>query len=202
MGLRNLTALKDLVFAAYESPITPLEFNTLVGRLVVSLVRIVHQDIPTSSNQNALIFRLFGNAALAHVVMFMREIYERHFFSELLSSRIRTNVEDIDMPSFQLQYPEMMLWILIMGGFGSIGSIGTDNQWWFAKVVAEACLAQGIARTNEIAFFLSEFFWTDLYHLPIYTEFWDDVATAMKGGNKPVRVVDLTASESPPASAE
>jgi hypothetical protein len=198
-GLRNLTALKDLVFAAYEPPITLSEFNTYVGRLVSRLVRIVHQDVPSSSNQNALIFRLFGNAALAHVVMFMRETYMHHFFNELLSSRIRTNVEEIDMPSFQLQYPEMMLWILIMGGFGSIG---TDNQWWFAKVVAEACLAQGIAHTNEIVFFLTEFFWTDLYQYPIYMEFWDDVTRAMKGENKPVRLVDLTASESPPTSAE
>jgi hypothetical protein len=198
-GLRNLTTLKDMVFAAYESSITILEFHTYIIRLVNRLVRIVHQNILTSLNQNALIFKLFGNAALAHVVMFMRENPVHHSFNELLSARIRINVEAIDMPSFQLQYPEMILWILIMGGFGSIG---TDSQWWFAKHVAKACLVQGIARTNEIAFFLIEFFWTDLYQYPIFTEFWNDVATAMKGGNKPVRVVDLTTSESPPASAE
>jgi hypothetical protein len=188
-----------MVFATHEFPITPLEFQTYLCRLASRLVRIVHQDVPTSSNQNAVIFRLFGNAALAHVVMFMRKTPMHHSASELLSARIRTNVQAIDVPSFQLQYPEMMLWILLMGGFGSIG---TDSQWWFAKHVAEACLAQGIALTNEIGFFLTEFFWTDLYQYHIFTEFWDDVATAMKGENTVSRVVDLTTSESPPASAE
>jgi hypothetical protein len=191
--------LKDLVFAAYEPPITLSEFNTYIGRLVSRLVRIVHQDVLTSSNQNALIFKLFGNATLIYVVIFMRKTYKHHFFNELLSSRIRTNVEEIDMLSFQLQYPEMMLWILIIGGFGSIG---TDNQCWFAEVVAEACLAQGIAQMNEIAPFLTESFWTDLYQYPIYMEFWDDVTRAMKGENKTDRLVDLIASESPPTSAK
>ncbi len=86
--------------------------------------------------------------------------YKHSFFSKLLSSRIRTNVEKIDMLSFQLQYPEIMLWVLIMGGFGSIR---TKSQKWFAKAVADACLAQGIAHTDEIALFLIEFFWIELY---------------------------------------
>ncbi len=86
----------------------------------------------------------------------------------------------------------------MIGGFGSIG---TDNQWWYAKLVAESCLATGIAKTNEIAFFLTEFFWTDLYIYPVYTEFWDDVCVAVEGGNAVPRVVDELdglGSESPP----
>jgi hypothetical protein len=93
----------------------------------------------------------------------------------------------------------MMLWILLMGG---LGSIGTDNQWWYAKLVAESCIATGIAKTTEIAFFLTEFFWTDLYLCPIYTEFWDDIAVIVEGGNTVATVVDeldLASSESPPA---
>jgi hypothetical protein len=197
-GLHNLAALKDLIFASHKSTITRLEFHSYVGRLVCRLANIVQYDIPYSPNQNALIFRLFGNAALAHIVMFMRDAPMHHSFCELLSSRIRATLEIIDIPSFQLQYPEMMLWILLMGGFGSVG---TENQWWFAKLVAEACLAQGIARKTEIAFFLTEFFWTDLYLYPMHTEFWDDISTAIEGGDKAVRVVDLASSESPPAFA-
>jgi hypothetical protein len=184
-GLRNLAALKDLVFASDDTSITLLEFYSYVGRLVNRLVRIVYQDVPNSPNQNALIFRLFGNAALAHVVMFMRETPMHHSFSELLSARIRTNLETIDMPSFQLQYPEMMLWILLIGG---LGSIRTDNRLWFAKLVAEACLAQGIAHTNEISFFLTEFFWTEVYQYSLYTVFWDDIAMALEAGNTAVTV--------------
>jgi hypothetical protein len=38
---------------------------------------IVHQDVPASPNQNAIIFRLtlFGNAALAHIVIYAREAH-------------------------------------------------------------------------------------------------------------------------------
>jgi hypothetical protein len=198
-GLHNLAVLKDLIFASHKSTITQLEYHAYIGRLVIRLVNIVQYDVPDSPIQNALIFRLFGNAALVHVVLFMRDAPMHHSFCELLSSRIRTTLEAINVPSFQLQYPEMMLWVLIMGG---LGSIGTDDQWWFAKLVAEACLAQGIANTSEIAFFLSEFFWTDLYLYPMCSEFWDDVTMAVEGGNNPVRVIDLATSESPPAFAE
>jgi hypothetical protein len=50
------------------------------------------------------------------------------------------------------KYPEMFLWILIIGG---LGAIKTESQWWFAQLVAKSCLATGIARTTEIAFFLT-----------------------------------------------
>lgn len=197
-GLRNLTATKDLISASQLPAITRVEFHSYTGRLVGRLINIVQHEIPDSPNQNALIFRLFGNAALAHVVMFLRDNPVGHPFSELLSTRIRASLEMIDIPTFQLRYPEMMLWILIMGG---LGAIGTDNQWWFAKLVAEMCHTTGIARTTEISFFLMEFFWTDLYLYPTYTEFWNDVAENVEGGNTVARVVDeldLASSESPP----
>lgn len=196
-GLRNLTATKDLISASQKRTIRRLEFHSCTGRLVRRLIDIVQHEIPDSSNENALIFRLFGNAALAHVVMFLRDNPLGHPFSELLSARIRASLEVIDIPTFQLRYPEMMLWILMMGG---LGAIGTDNQWWFAKLVAEMCHSSGIARTTEIAFFLTEFFWTDLYLYPTYKEFWDDVAVAVEGGNGAPRVVDeldIPGSESP-----
>ncbi len=80
-----------------------------------------------------------------------------------------------------------MLWILIIGG---LGAIKTQSQWWFAQLVAKSCLATGIARTSEISFFLEEFFWTDRYIHPIFTEFWDDVAIALEVDNSEGTVVD------------
>lgn len=194
-GLHNLSALNDLRFTSQKSTITRMEYNTYVGRLVVRLVNIVQYDVPDSPNTNALIFKLFGNAALVHVVLFMRIAPMHHSFSELLSARMRKTLEMVDVPAFQLQYPEMMLWILLMGG---LGSIGTKDQWWYARLVADACLAQGIARTNEIMFFLAEFLWTDLYLFPFCTDFWEDVAMAVQGEHSPTRVIDLRRSESPP----
>jgi hypothetical protein len=86
----------------------------------------------------------------------------------------------------------MMLWILLMGGFGAIK---TDNQWWFAQLIADSCLATGIRTKAEIVFSLTEFFWTDLYLYPLFTDFWDIVSTAMEVGNIVARVDELESSE-------
>ena len=199
-GLHNLAAMKDLVVTSQRPAIKSLDFHTHTGRLASRLIHIVQNDgLDSRNNKNAELFRLFGNAALAHIIIFLRDIPLQHPFSELLSRRILNSLQTIDLARFQLQYPEMMLWILVMGGFGAIG---TENQWWFAKQIAVMCQEIGIVRTTEIAFFLVEFFWTDLYLYPVYTEFWDDVALAVQGGqNNVVRVVDeldIASSESPP----
>ncbi|KAE9364208.1 hypothetical protein N431DRAFT_431140 [Stipitochalara longipes BDJ] len=193
-GLRNITAMKDLT-ATFEKPpkLSWKELFSHIGRLVGRLLNIVHHDLPPSRNQNDKIYALFGNAALSHIVMFLRSKPLHQSFSELFSERIRGTLEIVDLPTFQMQYPEMMLWILIIGG---MGAIHTKSQWWFAQLVAESCLAIGIVTTAEIAFFLTEFFWTDLYLDPVFMEFWDDVATALEVVNNMESVVDeLDSSE-------
>jgi len=103
-GLRNITAYKDMT-ATFENPPT-LDWKELyshIGRIVGRLLAIVHYDLPPSRNQNGQIYALFGNAALSHIVMFLRGRPLRHSFSELLSGRIRATIEVIDLPSFQMQ---------------------------------------------------------------------------------------------------
>lgn len=102
-GLRNLTATKDLISASLKPAIPRAEFYSYTGQLVGRLINIVQYDIPDSPNHNGLIYRLFGNAALAHIVMFLRDHPLRHSFAELLSARIRKSLEMINIPSFQLQ---------------------------------------------------------------------------------------------------
>jgi hypothetical protein len=187
-GLRNITAIKQANANLEKAPkLGWKELFSHISRFVNRFLGIVHYDLPPSRNQNDQIYALFGNAALSHIVMFLRGKPLRHSFSVLLSERIRAGLEMADLPSFQMQYPEMMLWILIIGG---LGAVKTQSQWWFAQLVAESCLATGIARTSEISFFLEEFFWTDQYIHPTFTEFWDDVAIALEVDNSEGTVVD------------
>jgi hypothetical protein len=87
-----------------------------------------------------------------------------------------------------MQYPEMMLWVLIMGG---LGGIGTPSRGWFANLVAEVCSVSGLRGGNEVAFTLAEFLWSELYRSPVTMGFWNDVAVA-QGINEGYEVRRLT----------
>jgi len=103
-GLRNITAYQG-VTATFENPPT-LDWKELysrIGRIVGRLLSIVHYDLPPAQNHNGQIYSLFGNAALSHIVMFLRGKPLRHSFSELFSGRIRTKLEIIDLPALQMQ---------------------------------------------------------------------------------------------------
>jgi hypothetical protein len=169
--LRNLMAEKHKTKMA----ITKEEFESYADMLMHRLIHIVQYKVSEFPNQNALIFGLFGHAALAHVTTFIGNPARRGSVLELMSTRIRASLEVIDVQSFQVAYPEMMLWIIMVGG---LASTGTENQGWFAEFFSESCLAVGINRITELALFLSEFLWSDSYIGPVCKEFWDDFAAA------------------------
>lgn len=155
--------------------ITKAEFESYSDQLMHRLINIVQYKVPEAPSRNALIYGLFGNAALAHVTTFACNPLRRSSILELLSMRIRSSLEVIDLQSFQIAYPEMMIWIIMAGG---LASNTTDNQGWFAKLFAESCLAVGIKRMNELALFLTDFLWSDSYLDSAWSEFWDDFAAA------------------------
>ena len=181
--LRNLMAEKHSTSSSQKMGITKEEFESYTDQLMHQLINIVQYKVPESPNQNALIFGLFGHAALAHVTTFICNPARRGSVLELMSTRIRASLEVIDVRSFQVAYPEMMLWIIMVGG---LAGTGTDNQGWFAELLSESCLAAGINRMAELALFLSEFLWSGSYLGPVCKEFWDDVAAAqaIKAGNE------------------
>ena len=76
-------------------------------------------------DQNAPVFRLFGNAAVAHILMFIYNFPPWSDTHILMSTRIRACLDMIDIQAFQLAYPELMLWIIIIGG---LASLGTEDQ--------------------------------------------------------------------------
>lgn len=89
----------------------------------------------------------------------------------ILSTRIRDILERINIPAFQIAYPEMMLWIIMIGG---IASRGSENYPWFIELPAGSCRAAGIATKDELALFSREFLWSDFYLGPVFNDFWHD----------------------------
>jgi hypothetical protein len=158
--------------------------------LVYRFIALAQYQLPQPYNQNsAVIFKLFGNAGLAHIVMWTRAGPPWIYVPTRISPRIRIMTAQIRnilgkpgcLRPLQVAYPEMMLWIIMMGG---LGSVGTEEQGWFAKVFAEQCFASGIVGTAELAFFLKEFLWSKFYLDHSFKAFWDEVGQvhAVKSG--------------------
>jgi hypothetical protein len=174
-SLRNLSALKEVASCHPDQNVEMVFYGDMLEQLERRVVRIVQQDALLFSTTDLVIYRLFGYAVLLHIYLFMRDLPRGLGFFHLLSTRLRRLLEGVDIQILYIQYPEMMLWILIMGG---LGGIGTSSRGWFANLVSEVCSVSGLRGGNELAFTLAEFLWSELYRSPVTMGFWNDVAVA------------------------
>jgi hypothetical protein len=147
---------------------------------------------------------LFANAIIFHINMFMRDLPRVLPLYNLLSGRLRVNLESIDLVYLHKEYPKMVLWILLMGG---LGSSGTPNSLWYAKLFAEICISSGLRGGNAISHALAGFLWTELYRTLVTIGFWSDVARAqgIEGGydvRKLTAHVSVAVFNAPPDMSE
>ena len=175
--LRHLTAIKDCPSESGLEPDSAL-FLVAVERLerrITKLLRLGCLDVP---NEDSLIYKLFGSAALIHTIIIIRQNpYPLSMlpFCNLFSIQIRTLLETTNLQALQIKYPEMILWILMLGG---IGGVRTPNQAWCANLLVDACIVSGVRTRTEIALSLAEFLWTDLYLGPFSMGFWNKFGAA------------------------
>ncbi len=69
------------------------------------------------------------------------------------------------------------MWIYIMGG---LGSVGTDNQGWFASMLAEAVRWAGTAEIRDLEIMCGDWLWTKLYVDALSEGFWSDFEGAVR----------------------
>ncbi|KAE9372733.1 hypothetical protein N431DRAFT_409051 [Stipitochalara longipes BDJ] len=177
--LRHLINKKERLAGLQRMEIPEAEFQHLQSfctQLMYRLIALIqYETSPNLPNENALVFRIFGNAAVAHILMFTYNMPLRSDTHVLMSTRIRACLEMINVQAFQMAYPEMMLWVIMIGG---LGSIETGNQGWFIQLLAKSWHVAGIFGTAELALSLNEFLWSDFYLGPMFNEFWNGVAVA------------------------
>jgi len=185
--LQHLIAKKERVAGSQSMDIPEADFQALQSyctQLMYRLIALIQYEIPEQQNSNALIFKLFGNAAVAHILMFTYNLPPRSGTHVLMSTRIRATLEMIDVRTFQTACSEMILWIIMIGGLASIGS---DDQPWFIQLLAQSCCVACISETDELATLLAEFLWSDYYLGPLLSEFWIELSMAralMKAGKE------------------
>ena len=176
-NLRNLSRLKeaDAFWANVGDFIENIPFTDTADRLERNIIPFTQVDPLSKSTQQFAIFTLFGYAALIHMYLFMRDCSKDLPFSHMLSNRTRMVLEQIDMPIFEKQFPEMMLWIYIMGG---LSGSSVSERVWFATRVTDFCFESGLFGGNDIAATLHDFLWSELYRSPVTRRFWEEVAKA------------------------
>ena len=119
---RHLIAEKDRCDATsnlMDMGITKTEFQSYTDHLIRRFINIIQSPSLESSGPNALIFKLFGYTALAHLMTFLSTPARRGSVLQLMSTRVHEILEVVDVPSIQLAYPEMIIWILVVGGLAS-----------------------------------------------------------------------------------
>jgi hypothetical protein len=114
---------------------------------------------------------LFGYTALIHLYLFIRDCSKDLPFSHLLSRRIRTVLKRVDTQQLETQFPEMMLWIFIMGGLSGSPSL---ERVWFANRAAYFCRELGLCGGEEIKYMLDDLLWSELYSSPVTERFWTE----------------------------
>lgn len=188
-ALQHLSRVKDeACYYRTDTSDIPSYSDTLeyIERQVVAIVQSEHLSLPS---QNTSILHLFATAAVLHIYICMRDLPRGLQFRYLLADRLRNELECLDIGALLVPYPEMVLWVLILGGMGAIGA---PSKEWFANILADSCRALGLRGGNEIAFTLKDFFWSELYRSPVTAPFWNDVARAqgMAGGYEVRRLTD------------
>jgi hypothetical protein len=179
-SLCTLTTFKDTICLSPDTfPDNP-SFE-ISAHIIESIERhclsIIQSPLVNYSSPSPVhsIYPLFGNAALIHIMVFMRESPRRLPFAHILSNRIRDCLERVDTRVFQLQYPELLMWVCIMGG---LGGVGTENQIWFAGLLAKAASGASIAGLGDVEMVVREWLWTRLYVDELSEGFWADFDVA------------------------
>jgi hypothetical protein len=175
--LRHLIAVEQSPSAVTKVP------ESYRDQVLHRLLSLAQHPCPPS-NENVLLYKLFATAALAYTVLFFAtgiswfRLYSYQYTTSRMpgsvaraSSRIRATLETTSVSKLLLVYPEMMIWILMIGGMTAM----KGEEGWFAERLAEACAAQGITGRKELEMALKEWLWTDWYLRDEFREFWDVV---------------------------
>jgi hypothetical protein len=138
------------------------------------LIAIIQNDLLITPTSSLAIYSVFSNAAMIHCYGFMRDLALSLPWFNRLSRRIRSTLThpEVHLSVLKVQYPEMLLWVLMMGGIG--GAVA--ERVWFGGEVADFGMKLGVHGGNEIALMLGDFLWSKLYRSPATIMFWNEVA--------------------------
>ena len=172
-AIRTVSVTKEAVTLGTLDRQIHESYSDVLNYLERKTILITLSEEYSRTDSNTAIFYLFSNALMLHTIIFLRDQTRGIPILYLLCSRMRNVLESLDMRSLQFQYPEMMLWILVIGG---LGAAKRDDRQWYAAHLADACNASGLKGGDELAVALRDFMWIEMYRAPVFAVFWQEVA--------------------------
>lgn len=179
-SLRNLAGLKEQATLHNIESIEIFQGNIAYSDVTEDLERrlidIIQSEMQEDVEKRSPIFTLFAYAAILQIYLFQRDLSKTLPFFSIMARRIRAILElqHTSLSLLKRQYPDMIMWILILAG---ICSGAPADQEWFARLVADFCLEAGIRGSSELMASLGIFFWSEFYRSPMTIGFWTSVAS-------------------------
>ncbi|KAK0119237.1 hypothetical protein ONS96_012298 [Cadophora gregata f. sp. sojae] len=184
-GIRNVTQLKEMTSRLSQPP-EILAYSDMVERLERRTVAILQSATLISSSPDTAILVLFANATSLHIYMFMRDMPLGISFLGTLAQRIRRALSSLTLSErdhLQTLYPEMCLWVYLMGG---IGGLATDERIYFADLTKRICKTMALrggegdadVDMNDAEKCLGEWLWCEGYKGASTEGFWVEFTSA------------------------
>jgi hypothetical protein len=127
----------------------------LHGTLERNALEHAHKRPRPSPN---LIFTLFAYAALIYINSIFRDLVPS-FITGVLAHRLELglDLEDVELNILLGTFPELMLWILFLGG----GAARPKSKIWFAKTASRILRFQKLEKELDITAASTSFLWPE-----------------------------------------
>lgn len=104
------------------------------------VIELMQSEFFKTSNPGTAFVKAFLDSAFTYIYMFLRDIPKVSPLFRLLTTRVQASLEDIDLRSASESFPDLLLWMLMVGDTSSPGRV------WFAHRLKELCVFQNLKK--------------------------------------------------------
>jgi hypothetical protein len=164
-GLRNLSVLKETANVGESLSYESMSYSDRVEVIERETQNLLHGTLQTNESvysskkpSQSLIFTLFAYAALIHINTVFRDLVPS-FITSILAHRLELgmDLEDAELNILLGTFPELMLWMLFLGG----GAAWPKSKIWFAKTASKILRLKKLEEETGITAASTSFLWPE-----------------------------------------
>jgi hypothetical protein len=164
-GLRNISVLKETANLAESMSYESISFSDRVELIERETEKLLHDTLQNNEPgyvpkrpSPSLILTLFAYAVLIYINSVFRELVPS-FITTILAHRLELgmDIEDAELNILLGTFPELMLWILFIGG----GAARPKSKIWFAKTASRVLRVQKLEEAKGITAASTSFLWPE-----------------------------------------
>jgi hypothetical protein len=138
--LRQLAAIINIVSSRDSPRLDEIFFSNKMDTIEREVIELMQSEFFKTSNPGTAFVKAFLDSAFTYIYMFLRDIPKVSPLFRLLTTRVQASLEDIDLRSASESFPDLLLWMLMVGDTSSPGRV------WFAHRLKELCVFQNLKK--------------------------------------------------------